>query len=211
MIARRDRKRVEKDFKNKLDDIVVECFDKEYQIQPKIKKTDDIETKGRKGVYHARSFEKIEQWRRTVEKMYRRRLYKNRKKDDDYIEIEREDSSDLIGYSRESIEFKNSMDEAKRLHDSVELKFATNFEDMKEMSTMVALTAGAKAVDVGINKVFCAQDISRSISQEQKLREPQRRQKLFSDYEIGKVTKHFVERRPTQAWISSDLSPEKDA
>ena len=70
MIARRDCKRVEKDFKNKLDDIVVECFDKEYQIQPKIKKTDDIETKGRKGVYHARSFEKIEQWRRTVEKMY---------------------------------------------------------------------------------------------------------------------------------------------
>jgi len=58
------------------------------------------------------------------------------------------------------------MDEGNRLHESIELKFATNFEDMKEMSTMVALTAGATAADVGINKHFCAQDISRSISQE---------------------------------------------
>ena len=60
MIVRRDKKRIEKDFKNKLDDIVVECFDKEYQAPPKINRGDKIEEKGRKGVYQARSFEKIE-------------------------------------------------------------------------------------------------------------------------------------------------------
>ena len=44
------------------------------------------------------------------------------------------------------------MDEGKRLSNSIEFKFATNFGDLKDMSTMIALTAGASAVDMGISK-----------------------------------------------------------
>ena len=55
-------------------------------------------------------------------------------------------------FSKESLELFKAMDEGKRLSNSIEFKFATNFGDLKDMSTMIALTAGASAVDMGISK-----------------------------------------------------------
>lgn len=55
------------------------------------------------------------------------------------------------------------MDEGKQLADSIELHFAQQFDDIKDMSTMVALTAGASAADVGINKLDCATEVTRSM------------------------------------------------
>ena len=80
------------------------------------------------------------------------------------------------------------MDEGQRLNESVEFKFAKNFSDMREMSTMVALTAGQSAIEIGINKHGCHADYSKSIQKQQFLRKPLRRTKLFNDYERGKIS-----------------------
>ena len=61
------------------------------------------------------------------------------------------------------------MDEGKRLSDNIEFQFATNFDDLKDMSTMVAITSGKNAIDLGINKLDCAKDMSRSLTSQQKL------------------------------------------
>ena len=45
-----------------------------------------------------------------------------------------------------------SIDKGQKLSESIEFKFAKNFGDLKEMSTMVALTSGLKATEIGINK-----------------------------------------------------------
>ena len=47
--------------------------------------------------------------------------------------------------------------------EDIEFQFASQFEDIKDMSTMVALTAGAAAADVGINKLDCATEVTRSL------------------------------------------------
>ena len=44
------------------------------------------------------------------------------------------------------------MNEGQRHSDNIEFKFAQNFEDLNDMSTMVAMTAGVSGQDVGFNK-----------------------------------------------------------
>ena len=85
---------------------------------------------------------------------------------DCYLDARRHSNvdNDEFTFSRESLELVQAIDEGKRLSDSIEFKFASNFGDLKDMSTMVALTAGASAADVGFSKFNCAEDISRSIS-----------------------------------------------
>lgn len=90
-------------------------------------------------------------------------------------------------FSQESLEFLEAMKEGSRHSDNIEFEFATKFKDLHEMSTMVAMTSGANAADLGINKLDCAREISRSMTSEQKLRETNIRRKLFSKFERGKV------------------------
>lgn len=56
------------------------------------------------------------------------------------------------------------MDEGQRLSENIEFKFAQQFDDLNSMSTMVAMTAGVTAHDVGINKLDCASEVTRSLT-----------------------------------------------
>ena len=47
------------------------------------------------------------------------------------------------------------MNESQRMAEKVELQFASEFEDFRDMSTMVGVTAGAACSDVGITKQDC--------------------------------------------------------
>ena len=93
------------------------------------------------------------------------------------------------------------MNEGDRHSDNIEFQFATKFKDLNEMSTMVALTSGANAADLGINKLDCAREISRSMTSEQMLRETNIRRKLFSKFERGRVPSQFVSKRKTSKWM----------
>lgn len=59
--------------------------------------------------------------------------------------------------------------------DKIEFEFASKFQDLNEMSTMVALTAGASAMDVGINKLDCASEVTRSMTAQSKIKQPSMR------------------------------------
>ena len=45
-------------------------------------------------------------------------------------------------FNRESLELMEAMDKGKELSDNIEFQFAQQFDDINQMSTMVALTAG---------------------------------------------------------------------
>ena len=64
----------------------------------------------------------------------------------------REQNNTTPRISKESRDFFESIEKGKRLEKSSEFRFAKNFTDLKEMSTMVALTSGLSAVEAGISK-----------------------------------------------------------
>ena len=41
------------------------------------------------------------------------------------------------------------------MQEKVEIEFANNFEDLKDMSTLVGLTAGGRCTEVGISRFDC--------------------------------------------------------
>ena len=55
------------------------------------------------------------------------------------------------------------MDRGKKLAENVEWQFANHFNDFKDMSTMVGLTAGVSCNDVGITKSDCHKEIQESV------------------------------------------------
>ena len=79
-------------------------------------------------------------------------MQKIKQADDDYFARKSVDSEQEHKYSRQSLEFFEVMNEGQRHSDNIEFKFASNFEDIREMSTMVAMTAGVSGQDVGFNK-----------------------------------------------------------
>ena len=131
----------------------------------------------------ARTFEKTEHWRRALARLYKRRLDRANRHSVKVGSLEQSLPDEKANYSsqqtiplskqhqfsKESLEFYEAINEGKRLSDNIEFQFATNFNDLKEMSTMVALTSGANAADVGISKLDCAKDMSRSLTSQQKL------------------------------------------
>ena len=153
-----------------LDDMVVECFDEEEK-QSRLRRP-KMQSVSQNCLSKLKELQKIQGWRTAVDKINKRRI--DRKIKEEVIDSRMHSSKkeEEFRFSKESLELVKSMDEGKRLADSIEFKFAINFGDLKDMSTMIALTAGASAVDIGINKYNCAEDIARSISQEQKLKQP---------------------------------------
>ena len=67
------------------------------------------------------------------------------------------------GFSRESLQLFEIMNEGARLADNVELQFANQFDDFKDMSTMVGLTAGVSCSDIGITKQDCQSQMADSV------------------------------------------------
>ena len=55
------------------------------------------------------------------------------------------------------------MDRGKKLADNVEWQFANHFNDFKDMSTMVGLTAEKSCNEVGITKSDCHKEIQESV------------------------------------------------
>ena len=47
------------------------------------------------------------------------------------------------------------MDEGRKMSNMVEFQFAQEFDDFRDMSTMVGVTAGVGCSDVGITKEDC--------------------------------------------------------
>ncbi len=66
--------------------------------------------------------------------------------------------------SRESLQLFEAMDQGQKLADSIEFAFASQFENLDEMSSMVAMTAGAYAHDIGINKYELASEVTKSLN-----------------------------------------------
>ena len=66
--------------------------------------------------------------------------------------------------SRESLQLFEAMDRGQKLADSIEFAFASQFDDLHEMSSMVAMTAGAYAHDIGINKYELASEVTKSLN-----------------------------------------------
>ena len=163
-----------KKLNDNLDDMVVECFDEEEK-QSRLRRP-KMQAGSQNCLSKLKELQKIQGWRTAVDKIYKRRIDRKIKEEviDCYLDSRMHSSKkeEDFRFSKESLELVKSMDEGKRLADSIEFKFAINFGDLKDMSTMIALTAGASAVDIGINKYNCAEDIARSISQEQKLKQP---------------------------------------
>ena len=100
-----------------------------------------------------------------MESVFIRRLHKKKEKteDDNYFTTKRASGESIPNFSRESLQLFEVLDEGQQLAENIEFQFASQFEDLKEMSTMVALTAGANAADVGINKLDCATEVTRSM------------------------------------------------
>ena len=117
--------------------MAIENFDNEYKYDGD---QFDQKTKTKmKGFYDV---EKLENWRYKMEHLLKRRqqMQKLKQADNDYFAKKSVDSDQELQYSRQSLEFFEVMDESKRQSDDIEFKFASNFEDLKEMSTMIALT-----------------------------------------------------------------------
>ena len=58
-------------------------------------------------------------------------------------------------FTRESIELFQKLKEGEDMQNMVELDFATQFEDFRDMSTLVGLTGGATCSEVGISRFDC--------------------------------------------------------
>ena len=58
---------------------------------------------------------------------------------------------------------KEVMDEGDRLAERVEWQFAHQFEDFKDMSTMIGVTGGASCSDMGITKEDCKSQVAESV------------------------------------------------
>jgi hypothetical protein len=67
-------------------------------------------------------------------------------------------------FSRESLQLFESINKGQQLANQIEFQFASQFEDFKEMSTMVGLTAGCTANELGINRHDCASEVTRSVA-----------------------------------------------
>lgn len=134
-----------------------------------------------------------------MEQVLKKRM--NRKKykceDTNYFTQQIKENGKVGGFTRESMELFESMKEGQQQQENVEFQFATQFDDLKEMSTMVALTAGATAVDVGISKLDCASEITRSMTSQQRMKQPQLRLQLFSKMQQGKMKKSMGQKRFT--------------
>ena len=119
-----------------------------------------------------------------MESVFKRRLHRQKEKtaDDSYFTKKRASGEIIPKFSRESLQLFEALDEGQQLAENIEFQFASQFEDFKEMSTMVALTAGATAADVGINKLDCATEVTRSMKDESRLKQPQLRLQLLSKY-----------------------------
>lgn len=68
------------------------------------------------------------------------------------------------------------------------------------MSTMVGLTAGASANEVGINKNSCAHEVTRSVTAQSHLRQPTLRSQLLNKYQQGKFQHKVIHRREPRSW-----------
>ena len=109
--------------------------------------------------------EKFDEWRSTMESVFTKRLRRKQEKseDDNYFTSKRASGESIPKFSRQSLELFEALDQGQKLAENIEFQFASQFEDLKEMSTMVALTAGATAAEVGINKLDCATEVTRSM------------------------------------------------
>lgn len=61
-----------------------------------------------------------------------------------------------LGISRDSLELQEAIKTGDEISNKIELEFAQNFNDFKEMSTMIGLTKGASCSDVGITMDNCS-------------------------------------------------------
>ena len=97
--------------------------------------------------------------------------------------------------SREHLELLETLDQGHKLLESIEFEFASQFKDLNEMGTMVALTAGVSALDAGINRTDCMSEATRSMSSQSRLRKPQVRNALLNSISRGKTQKTLVKRK----------------
>ena len=140
---RRAMRKLEKAMEQRLDDIAVENFDEQYTYAgDEFCKETNTKVKG------FADLEKIYDWRDKMEKVLKRRLQKRQEKsiDMDYFSKKpeyRAKNKSQTRFNRESLELMEAMDKGKELSDNIEFQFARQFDDLGEMSTMVALTAGA--------------------------------------------------------------------
>ena len=61
----------------------------------------------------------------------------------------------------------------------IELQFASNFNDFKEMSTMVRITGGASCNDVGLSHDDCITERTTATHYQTKLKKPGVRTSMF--------------------------------
>ena len=55
-------------------------------------------------------------------------------------------------FSRETLSLFETIGKSKKLANQVELQFASAFDDFKDMSSIVNITAGVSCSDIGITK-----------------------------------------------------------
>lgn len=105
----------------------------------------------------------MQKWHQTVKRVFERRLSRQREREAASVKqsLVAKDRS-TQGISKESREFFETIEKGEKFSENVEFKFAQKFDDFNAMSTMVALTSGMKAADVGITKNECANEIARS-------------------------------------------------
>ena len=135
------------------DNIQVGCFDNNNKKRRFKTPNGHDPSKNKTTLVQAQNREKIDHWNKTVERLLEKR--KARKRD-----LEEQGASEyqqsLVSFadgsfmnsperagskfSKESRELFSSIEKGERITDSIEFQFASNFGDLKQMSTMVALT-----------------------------------------------------------------------
>lgn len=173
----RQLRKAEQAYERRIEDIVVENYDRTFQ------ECDDVfdqETKVKLRGFH--DHEKVDEWKNVMHRTFQRRLIRQKEKQQDETFFSKKALSDKrfhqsyynadkkSPFSRESLELFEIMNKGQQLADQVELQFANQFEDFKNMSAMVGLTAGVPCSDVGITKQDCASEQTQSVQSQTRLR-----------------------------------------
>ena len=115
--------------------------------------------------------DKIDKWTEVMEKTIKRRVARNREKtaDKNFFSQPRRvfplstKGSEKLRFSRESLAMFEAVDLTQEIAEKVEWQFANQFQDFKDMSTMVGLTGGASCSDIGITNYECKGQLAESV------------------------------------------------
>ena len=182
-------------FENRVHELVIENYDNDYGHPGDVI---DQKTNLKKTGYY--DYEKFDQWTDTLTKTFKRRIMRNKEKvvDKNYFAQYKQQqrkatapqtTKNSQSFSRESLELHRVIDKGQSLAENVELQFAKNFTDFRDMSTMVGLTAGASCNDLGITNYDCKSQLAESVQSQTRLKQPEVRQQIMTNITRGKMSR----------------------